>query len=239
MALSPCNRYPCFSDVNAKQQQFIQKGEKQCRIHLDLLYIIKLFGLKIKGTWDFVAGSGGFSNKGIQSKFLGLEEIFITLECTIHEGFIHPMACTKRKKKDSDSLSICIPPHYLLLVHAYFPPGYKYFPKYPMSCVLMLGQPCALIPVNKKTVFLLPQEKQGIKWISLDIGVNAFIPEWKQKATFHMIISFYNTVALFARSCWHSEICVHPCSLTEFPSVPCTAWPPSSVNTKPWCFALA
>lgn len=121
-----------------------------------------------------------------------------------------PWPAQREKKKIQILFPFVFLPPYLVLVHAYFPPGYKYFPKYPMSCVFMLGQPCALIPVSKKTIFLLPQEKQGIKWISLDIGVNAFIPEWKQKATFHMIISFYNTVALFARSCWHSEICVHP-----------------------------
>lgn len=40
-----------------------------------------------------------------------------------------------------------------------------------MTCVVMLGQPCALIPVSKKSVFLLLQEKQGIKLIPLDIGI--------------------------------------------------------------------
>lgn len=178
IALSPCNRHPCFSDVDAKEQQFIQKEGKQCRIHLDLLYIIMLFALKMKGAWGFVAGSGGFSSKGIQSKFLGLEEVFIALEWTVHEDFIPAMACRKKKKKIQILFLLVFPP-YLLSVHAYFPLGYKYFPKCLLSGAVMLGQPCALIPVSKKSVFLLLQEKQAIKLTALDIGVNAFIPEWK------------------------------------------------------------
>lgn len=57
-----------------------------------------------------------------------------------------------------------------------------------MSFVVMLGQLYVIIPVSKESVSLLFQEKQGIKVISLDSGVSAFISQQKYKGVFHIII---------------------------------------------------
>lgn len=147
ITLIPCNEHPCFSDVNAKQQQFIQEEQKQSRMHSDLLYIIKLFALKMKGSWSFAGGSSCFSRKGIQRKFIGLEEIFITLQWKVHEFSVNSMACRKKKRKKIQIIFPLVFPPYSLSAQAYFPLGYKYFPN--VSHVAILGLPCTLIHVRR------------------------------------------------------------------------------------------